>query len=424
MSKFSSKEVLKFLPLFIFYVLLVGLLNDPHTKGDENRYLGFANNLLKGYYAVPGMKVGFLWNGPGYPIILTPFEYFHLPLIFPRLLNVGFLIAGVIYLYKSLLFYIDERKSFIISILCGLTHPYVIFAVSSVLTEGFSFFLISAALYYFLRFYKQDKWSYKITGAALLGYLVLTKVFFFYVLLLCLCILVLAWLGTKFKFGFRYGQLRFIKLILYALVICIPYLIYTYSITGKMFYLADSGGSSLYCMSTPYDSEYGDWFPNKLSNSPENETITTTPKENTLYKNHSKFLDSIANFNGLQQDEILKSKAIANIKHHKVKYFKNIIYNFGRLGFRYPFTNREVKPIFLIVNIIQFAAVFFPFILLLIIACFKKIEKELYYPIVFLIVYIGGTLLVSTESRFIFPVYPIVFFLIGSILIKRSKFIT
>lgn len=418
MNKLTLQRTLKFLPLFILYVIIVYLLNDPHTKGDEGRYLGFTNNLLNGYYAIPGIRAGFLWNGPGYPIILIPFKYFHLPLIFPRVLNAIFLTFGVIYLYKSLLFYIDERKSFIISLLCGLTHPYVIFAVSSILTEGISFFLISAALYYFLKLYKQDKWIYKIITGAILGYLVLTKVFFFYVLLLCLIILVFIYIATKFKGS----QLRFIIVILIALLITVPYLIYTYSITGKLLYLADSGGSSLYCMSTPYENEYGDWFPTKLSNTPEKETISTTPKANTLYKNHSKFLDSILHFNGLQQDELLKNKALANIKHHRLKYVKNIFYNFGRMAFRYPFTNRDVKPMFLLVNIIQFAIIFLPFIMSLVIACFIKIEKELLYPIMFFIVYSGGTLLLSAESRFIFPLYPIMFFLIGSILIKRLNF--
>ena len=46
------------------------------------------------------------------------------------------------------------------------------------------------------------------------------------------------------------------------------------------------------------------------------------PKENSLYKNHSNFLDSISNFSGLKQDELLKKKAILNIKSHKLKYLK------------------------------------------------------------------------------------------------------
>ena len=35
---------------------------------------------------------------------------------------------------------------------------------------------------------------------------------------------------------------------------------YTYSITGKFFFMADSGGSSLYSMSSPFENEHGDWF--------------------------------------------------------------------------------------------------------------------------------------------------------------------
>ncbi len=45
-----------------------------------------------------------------------------------------------------------------------------------------------------------------------------------------------------------------------ALIWCVPYLLMTYSLTGKPFYWGSSGGLSLYWMSTPYDTEMGDWF--------------------------------------------------------------------------------------------------------------------------------------------------------------------
>src|SRR5947199_189552 len=81
-------------------------------------------------------------------------------------------------LYKSFLFFISKRKSFLISMLCGLTHPYFIFSITSVLTESFSFFLISASLYYFLVFFRTNRQSALLVTSFLLGYLVLTKVFF------------------------------------------------------------------------------------------------------------------------------------------------------------------------------------------------------------------------------------------------------
>ena len=109
MNKFDWKEYLKFLPLLILYVGVTLVFNDSHFKGDEGRYINFTQNLLKGYYANPDTKSGFLWNGPGYPIILVPFVYFKLPLIFPKLLNTLLVFVGVVFLYKSLLFFTRMR---------------------------------------------------------------------------------------------------------------------------------------------------------------------------------------------------------------------------------------------------------------------------------------------------------------------------
>jgi 4-amino-4-deoxy-L-arabinose transferase-like glycosyltransferase len=421
MSKLYSKEYLKFLPLLILYLIITLVLNENTLKGDEGRYLNFAQNLINGYYANPDMKSGFLWNGPGYPIILIPFKYFNLSLIFPKLLNAIFLFIAIVYLYKSLLFFINRKKSFIVSILCGLTHPYFIFSITSVLTESLSFFLISLSLYYFLIFFKTNKKSALLSTSFLLGYLMLTKVFFSYVLLLGLIILIGISIRSIIK-KTKLSQLRFVKLILYAFLVCSPYLIYTYSLTGKFFYWGDAGGSSLYCMSTPFEGEYGDWFPPKLYDKLETPTFSTLTRKNTLYKNHSKFLDSISNFDGLKQDELLKERGLLNIKNHKIKYLKNIIYNFGRISFRYPFTNRETQPLLLIVNILHFCSIFFPLICTFTFLIFKKLEDELISLAAFLIISVAGILLLSAESRFVFPLYPVIFFLIGSILVKRVKF--
>jgi len=176
-------------------------------------------------------------------------------------------------------------------------------------------------------------------------------------------------------------------------------------------------------MSTPYESEYGDWFPPKLYDKPGESTSTTIPQKNTLYQNHAKFLDSISNFDGLKQDGLLKKTAIANVKAHKLKYLKNILYNFGRISFRYPFTDREVRPLLLIVNILHFSVLFFPLVATFIILLLQKPEPALIYPAIFLLVSICGILLLSAESRFLFPLYPVMLFLIGAILVKKVNFL-
>jgi len=88
-----------------------------------------------------------------------------------------------------------------------------------------------------------------------LGYLALTKIFFGYVLLVggifSLLVLVMEEETPFKKNGFGLFPVP---------DPCLPYLFYTYQLTHKIFYWGDSGGLSLYAMSSPYPGELGDWF--------------------------------------------------------------------------------------------------------------------------------------------------------------------
>ena len=191
------------------------------------------------------------------------------------------------------------------------------------------------------------------------GLLILTKVFFSCVFLTLGVISVILFVISKNKNKIT----PFLKLSFSPFIVCIPYLFYTYSITGKIFYWSDAGGSSLYSMSTPYEDEYGDWFPASESffNSPESLNIRN---QNSSIKNERiVFIKSLDSLNGIEKDERLKSKALNNITNNKIKYLKNIIYNFGGMAFRYPFTRYEGPIILIIISVFHFSVLFFPFIL-------------------------------------------------------------
>lgn len=89
-----------FIPLLILYVFISLLLSKNNFVGDEGRYVHFAENILKGYYANPDLKPGFLWNGPGYPIVLSPLVFLKAPVLLPRLLNSLILFISIIFFIK------------------------------------------------------------------------------------------------------------------------------------------------------------------------------------------------------------------------------------------------------------------------------------------------------------------------------------
>ena len=414
-NKTLITESLRFIPLFVIYISITLIFSQITFQGDESRYISFAENLLNGYYAKPGLKPGFLWNGPGYPIIISPFIYFKAPLIIIKLLNSVFLFIGVVFLYKSFRFKLDNKKSLILAYAAGLTHPYFFRAITLILTEALSFFLICFSLFYFLKYIQRKKLNDLVIFSFGAGLLMLTKVFFSYVFLS----LGILSIFTLSFFKLKKESITYLKLSFFPFILCIPYLFYTYNITGKIFYWSDAGGSALYSMSTPYENEYGDWFPPDRRALIPVESKFVKNNRNVVKENHSDFLMSLEKLNGIEKDSKLKERALSNIKNNPLKYFKNIIYNFSRMAFRYPFTRFESLPILIIISVFHFSFLFVPLIYSILMIVSER-KKQFIIPLIFFSIYLGGSLLVSSTVRFVFPVYPLIFYIISAILIEKK----
>ena len=394
-----------FLSAFVFLTLFVFKFSSNSLSGDEQRYLEFADNITKGYFAKKDLNPGFLWNGPGYPLILSIFIKYNASYVAMRLINVFYIIFALYFLYKSLRFHFNKIPSLIFTSLC-LLDPNHFISIPRILTEAQTFFLISFCLYTFIQLNNKRTLKTYLLFTIVSGFLILTKIFFAYVFFVLLVIALII-----------FRNKHFIYLTTFPFIFCLPYLTYTYSITGKYFYWADSGGSSLYSMSTPYNDEYGDWFPprvdkeKKVVNYQIKNSLSTIPKPGNHFFGHYHFLDSISMLTGVEKDKALKDKAIKNIFNYPLKYLKNIAYNYSRVFFRSPFTNRELKR--------NFKIIFFSYGIILI-SCLitivyniynKKINNQFVPFFLFMFIYIGGLGLVSSDSRFIYPMIPIIVFL-------------
>ena len=258
--KTTRNPFLLFLPFLVFFIIYILKLQNNAIENDESRYLYFAQNLIHGFYSPspPGIN---LWNGPGYPIILIPFVLLHIPLVYATLLN-GFLnYLSIILLFKALKQIVSGRVAFIFTLFWACYYP----AYEDMLrlyTETFAYFLISLLAFSLIKAFNSNNLreakKYIFLSGFTMGYLVLTKIAFGYALLFILICSVIMWVFYK-KISI-YKKVVIVMLI--AFVTVLPYLIYTYRLTNKLFYFGNSGGMSLYWMSTPYESEYGDWFGN------------------------------------------------------------------------------------------------------------------------------------------------------------------
>jgi hypothetical protein len=343
----------------------------------------FASNLSNGFYS-PKDDV-YLWNGPGYPLILVPFLLLKLPWLTAKLLNALFLFMAVIYFNSTLRIYIQKRVSFYYTYIFGL-YPIFMRHMHLLITETFAILLVCGFLYHFCRLCKSDKfsWMQALLASSYLGYLALTKIFFGYVILSGILLSLFLYLLIK-----RSELKRTILVYLLALLICLPYLSYTYSLTGKVFYWGNSGGQSLYWMSTPYDNEFGDWqYSEKLHKKPE------------VFKNHQEFLKEISGLTSVQKDDEYKRRAVHNIRKNPAKYFRNWLANIGRLIFNYPYTYsyQKLSTYFYIVPNMFF-------IVFLVLSLYpgyharKSIPYEIYGLVLFGVVSFVGSSLLSAYNR-------------------------
>ena len=293
--KLPKNPYLLFLPFLIFFIVFIILFHTDGLEGDEGRYLMFAQNLLHGFYSPPAPAIN-LWNGPGYPIILMPFVALRLPLIAMTLLNALFYYLSIVFLFKALLRIVSFGKALAFSLFWACFFS-AYQKMPRITTETFTLFLVALLMFCLLKAWIDRSNTYLFVSGLVLGAIVLTKIVFGYVLMVMLFLGLLLWIWHRKKKDYKRG----IIVLLIAFAVTAPYLIYTWHLTGGVFYWGDSGGMSLYWMSTPYQGEFGDYRYGKLP------------------EWHQRDLASTVGLAGVERDDALKKIASAQYQNAPVE---------------------------------------------------------------------------------------------------------
>lgn len=413
------------LPFLLLYGILVISGMKEGLRKDEWRYVYYAHQLLKGEYSPPGTV--FLWNGPGYPLFLAPFIAMGFSLGVLKMFNAFFLYLSLVYFYKSSAYFFPGYISLVVTALLGAYWP-AYEMLSYLMTESFMIFLITLLLWFCIRLYMSSNPSslYMMLLAGSLALAALTKVIFGYVLL-AMILIMSVWLLIK-----RNSKLvTAVKVILLSLVFCWPYLIYTYTISGKLFYWSNAGGMQLYWMSTPYKGEFGDWI---------NFTYPVSKHEevNKIFSSrHGKIINELFDYphlfeklgqedlitrSNIYQDEGFRKYAWANIKSDPGKFLNNWVANVSRMLFDIPYSYKTQNYKFL-----KYAIPHIPLLaaLLLGFAILVSARPRLPFPIIFLmiftVVYLGGSSLLSAYPRQFYITIPILTFWIAMTLAPVMK---
>ena len=387
------KPLLKFIPLFLLYLLVVFLFSRDILQADEKRYYDFAENIVNGFYTDPDDPN--LMNGPGYPVFLAFFLALDLPLLIPKLVNALLAFLSIVLVYKSLLFFVPKRIATIYSFALGLYIPMIMW-IGVLFSDILSLFLISGFMYTVLRCFRkaQLKFVNLLIPALFLGYLILTKVFFAMVVFAAVAGAIICFFFTR-----NNKVLKFAAILTLGYLIASPYLLYTYSMTGRYFYWSSNGGEQMYWMSSHQDNEYGNWIES---------TLVLERKIEHMHPDHEELYDYAYTKPWVERNDIFMKEAKKNIRANPGGYVYNVIANSIRLmaGGPRSYLNQSLHPyFFLFINL----GLLVPVLLSLIPAWMNKnlIPFEIFGLIGFILIYLGGSVLIAAVQRYLLVTLPI-----------------
>lgn len=398
------RPILVLLPLLGLYLAIAALASTSKFEGDEGGYVGIASRMV-GRPDVSTQDLR-LWWGPGYPLVLVPFLVLRLPWMAAKCLNAGFLFGAVLYFFGLIRRYVSGNAALAITLAVGLYPPFMR-ELHQLIAESLTLLLICGFMFHFCALYNNDR-RFRMNlfaASAFLGYLALTKVFFGYVIATVL-VLWLSLFLVKRTPALRNATLVF----LLALISCVPYLLYTHSLTGRIFYWGTSGGLSLYWMSSPQPNELGSWF--------SGEEVREYPE----LAPHREFFATLDGLSDIERDDAFKKRALYNIVHHPASYARNWAANVGRLLFSYPysFTPQRLSTYFFMAPNMLVAVLFlmslFPAAMRA-----RAVPFEMWALLTFSAVALGGSTLLSAYDRQFWPIVPILFFWMGYVYVRILK---
>lgn len=368
--------IILLLPLLLVYILVCIVTMTPDLDyGDEGRYALDVKNILS-------QKPLTLTQAPGYPLFLVIPRAAGLSWYGLKWFNPFLLFAAVVLAAKSLAVLKFSRKHVC---LCAYALGfYVPFwnEMRYLLTEPLALAMISSAMYGCIRLAKTNSKRYFIVAAASLTALALIKAIMGYVIVI-MCII--GYVISFFSRKEAVHNMRKLSVVFgLAFLLCIPYLIYTYHLTGKVFYWANTGGENVYWLTNPVAGEYGFWNPDERV------------LRDDQMAHHREFIESLSKDDLFKRDEAFMAAALKNIRQHPGKFIYNWLCNIARMFFNFPYDYKYQNPATLLYTVpnslVFWLAVSMPVML------YKTRTTTYFEPIIILLVFMWAYWFVQSLS--------------------------
>jgi hypothetical protein len=289
---------------------------------DEASLLGFAHAVLHGHYAAAGTSspVAYLWHGPALPMMLAPMVWLGLPLWAMRLLTGPLLLWLAVVLFERVLaLRLDRRRALAGAYGLGLFVPFG-YLLRSIAKEELALVLVVAAMYGITVALETGRRHQLVLAGLALAALVYDRVEYGWIAIAML-VVALAWTLHRRGHG---APRRFLAVCTIAVAGCIPWLVYTYSITRRILYWGNSGGLSLYWTSVGRPDQNGAWH-----------AVHTVFRKDYLAP-FRPFFRRVDHLPPLQRDLAFQSAAVHNALAHPARYAVNVVANASRMLFAAP----------------------------------------------------------------------------------------
>jgi hypothetical protein len=429
LKKFFESPWGKTFPILLLFVVNIFFLGKNIPLSDGIRYWKTASDILNGFQNTTVIESHLLLNGPLYPFILAIFKGIGFTVKASIYLNAIFLYVAFTYFFKTAHLFLIQKKALIITYVLVLIDPFLFYWGAKLYSEPLAILLVCYNLYLISFYFKTFSNKTLIKVALIFCLLALTRVIFVYVLLVITMLGLIAFLILK-----NQKSKELFKLGAYGILFCIPYMIFTYSITNKIFFMTANGGHLLYWISSPYEKDLGEWHTLQINHDHFAARYNSFSGLDSLYlrkvneviiseinKDHKAFSDSLKDKNLLEIDEALKQKAIDNIFNYPKSFLKNWILNIGRLLVGTPhamYYKPPYSPFFSLLNTVKSS--FLLCFLLISMGLFLVYTSQLktfdMWLLLLILIYIGGQSLLAVQSqRFLLPIYPVILLFISSI---------
>lgn len=327
-----ARELGLLLPLLALYAAATLLF--PSHPDDEASYLTLATRLQHGAYVTGNDQALLdtdptspdLWFGPGLPGVITPLVALDAPINVVRMVGPLFLFGAMLLFFVLARDRAGPRSALLATYALGVYPPFWAL-LPNLHSEPPAILCIVAGMLGLSRYLESGRLRWFAFGAVALAGLALTRVAYGWVL----TILLIA-LSACFLFRRSGAILRAIAVVGTALVLCLPWLAYTSSVTGQTLVWGNSGSLSLYWMASPYPGDRGDWH--------QADDVFSDP----ALEPHRSFFTSLRGLSLAEQNVRIQRKALRNIRDHPAHYGENLLANASRMFFNGPYSAERWKP--------------------------------------------------------------------------------